>query len=91
MRTTMMCTRCSEDRILKYKRISLKPYVCQVCLHSKKNAERASFFRKPTGTPERCITCRIEFMRQPDGPLQCPRCDAQHKHNLSHLDKGQYT
>ena len=53
-----------------------KNYICKVCRSKVPTTI-------PTGIASRCITCRLEFMRVEGGPLQCPRCDAIRKHNLS--------
>lgn len=81
----LTCTKCNNKKKYRGTRKSTSPYVCSKC--SRKPVEVITI---PEGKPHRCITCRLEYMRKDDEPLQCYRCDSMRKHNLSGLDKGAY-
>ena len=72
------CTKCQKDFNYKYKGEKKDP-ICLSC------SKRKLPPPVPIGVPYRCMTCRLEYMRKPEDPLQCFRCDAQAKHNLSRV------
>ena len=72
------CTKCGNEFDYKYKG-RIHQTICNKC--TKLNIPPPI----PIGISHRCICCRLEYMRKPDESLECPRCDALHKHNLSRV------
>jgi hypothetical protein len=80
--TYKICTKCKKIIQRYFRRRTKGPYICENCLHPPTPI--------PKGVATQCVTCRIEFMRKEGDGLQCARCSAMHKHNISKLDKGIY-
>jgi len=75
----LKCIICGNIHPSTTPRKSQKEYVCLACKY------KSTQVTIPPGSPYRCLTCRLEYMRKDGGSTMCPLCEAKLRHNLSKI------